>query len=106
MFFSCCTCLQNAGQPESVNVLTDDDNHMSKHPTPAASEAAGGKRVWECGAPEISIHGVDDEQVPEMPNLESVWAKSFQSVRKRFFSSESFCIFMCLFISADTPIFQ
>lgn len=56
-----------------------------KQPTPAASGTAGDKRSWECSVPEISIQDVDDEQVPEMPNLESVWAKSFQSVRKIFF---------------------
>lgn len=51
-----------------------------KQPTPAASGTAGDKRAWECSVPEISIQDLDDEQVPEMPNLESVWAKSFQSV--------------------------
>lgn len=56
-----------------------------KQPTPAASGTAGDKRAWECSVPEISIQDVDDEQLPEMPNLESVWAKSFQSVRKFFF---------------------
>lgn len=56
-----------------------------KQPTPAASGTAGDKRAWECSVPEISIQDVDDEQVPEMPNLESVWAKSFQSVRKIIF---------------------
>lgn len=66
-------------------MLNDDDTHMSKQPTPAASGTAGDKRAWECSAPEISIQHVDDEQMPEMPNLESVWAKSFQSVRNDLF---------------------
>lgn len=66
-------------------MVTDDDNHTSKQPTPAASGTAGVKHALEFSVPEISIQDVDEKQVPEMPNLESVWAKSFQSVRKNLF---------------------
>lgn len=52
---------------------------VSSKKTPAASGTASGKRVLECSIPEISIQDVGDEEVPEMPNMESVWAKSFQS---------------------------
>lgn len=73
-----------------------------KQPTPAASGTAGDKRAWECSVPEISIQDVDDEQVPEMPNLESVWAKSFQSVRKIFFLSSELSAHLCICLSQHT----
>lgn len=65
-------------------MVTDDGNHISKQPTPAVSGPAGVKHALEFSVPEISIQDVDEKQVPEMPNLESVWAKSFQSVRTNF----------------------
>lgn len=75
-------CSQSARQPESVAMQTNNENHAPKLPTPAANGNTSGKRVWECNVPEISIQDLDDRQMPEMPNLESVLAKSLQSVRK------------------------
>lgn len=69
-------------------MVADDVNHISKQLTPAASGTADVKHVLDFSVPEISIQDVDEKQVPEMPNLESVWAKSFQSVRKNLFSSD------------------
>lgn len=85
-------------------MVTDDDNGISKQPTPAASGTAGVKHVLDFNVPEISIQDVDEKQVPEMPNLESVWAKSFQSVRKKSFSSDiSLCF--CIYLNFSALIF-
>lgn len=80
----CLPSTQTTADPESPELPVLQTPYLkqfvsSKKPTPAASGTAGDKRSWECSVPEISIQDVDDEQVPEMPNLESVWAKSFQS---------------------------
>lgn len=74
-------CSQSARQPELINMQTNDDGHTFELPTPQ-NGSNGSKRVWECNEPEISILGVEDKQMPEMPNLESVFANSLQSVRK------------------------
>ncbi|XP_075887018.1 SKA complex subunit 3 [Nelusetta ayraudi] len=80
----CLPSTQTPADPESPELPVLQTPYLkqfvsSKKPTPATSGTAGDKRAWECSVPEISIQDVDDEQVPEMPNLESVWAKSFQS---------------------------
>lgn len=72
---------------------TNDENHAPKLPTLAANGNTSGKRVWECNVPEISVQDLDDRQMPEMPNLESVLAKSLQSVRKNYLFI-SLCIYL------------
>lgn len=89
-FLVFCMCSQSARQPELINMQTNDDSHIFELPTPQ-SGSNGSKRVWECNEPEISILGVEDKQMPDMPNLESVFANSLRSVRKEslFFSLRS-----------------
>ncbi|XP_049905162.1 spindle and kinetochore-associated protein 3 [Epinephelus moara] len=69
---------KSAGQPEPVNMQADDDNHTFELPTPR-NGATGSKRTWEYDVPDISIMGVEDKQMPEMPNLESVLGNSLQN---------------------------
>uniref|UniRef100_A0A3P9CVR0 Spindle and kinetochore associated complex subunit 3 n=1 Tax=Maylandia zebra TaxID=106582 RepID=A0A3P9CVR0_9CICH len=44
--------------------------------------AAGFKRTWEYDVPDISTTGLEDKQLPVMPNLESALGNSLQSVRR------------------------
>ncbi|XP_018559805.1 LOW QUALITY PROTEIN: spindle and kinetochore-associated protein 3 [Lates calcarifer] len=70
---------KSAQQPEPVDMQADDDGHTFMLPTPTHNGATGSKRAWEYDVPEISIMGLEDKQMPEMPNLESVLGKSLQS---------------------------
>lgn len=84
-------CLQSAQQPEPVDMQADDDGHTFMLPTPTHNGATGSKRAWEYDVPEISIMGLEDKQMPEMPNLESVLGKSLQSVRSKSETSATKC---------------
>lgn len=75
-------CSQSARQPEPIDMQADDDSHIFELPTPPRNGSTSSKHIREHSAPEISILGVEDKQMPEMPNLESVWANSLQNVRK------------------------
>uniref|UniRef100_A0A3B4XZE9 Spindle and kinetochore associated complex subunit 3 n=1 Tax=Seriola lalandi dorsalis TaxID=1841481 RepID=A0A3B4XZE9_SERLL len=73
----------SAQQPEPITMDADDDNHTFKLPTPTHNGAASSKRSWEYNVPEMSIMGVEDKQMPEMPNLESFLGNSLQTVRPK-----------------------
>uniref|UniRef100_A0A8C4EST8 Spindle and kinetochore associated complex subunit 3 n=1 Tax=Dicentrarchus labrax TaxID=13489 RepID=A0A8C4EST8_DICLA len=60
-------------------VSNKKDSHTFQLPTSPHNGATGSKRAWEYDVPEISILGVEDKQIPEMPNLESVLGNSLQS---------------------------
>nr|XP_046260297.1 spindle and kinetochore-associated protein 3 isoform X2 [Scatophagus argus] len=66
-------------QPEPAKMQGDDDSHTFELPTPPRNGSAGSKRTWECKVPEIPFLGVEDKQMPEMPNLESVLGNSLRS---------------------------
>nr|XP_043906797.1 spindle and kinetochore-associated protein 3 isoform X2 [Solea senegalensis] len=57
-------------KPERINIQTDDDgdSRSCKPPSP-----------WEYNVPEISIMALEDKQMPEMPNLESLLGNSLQN---------------------------
>lgn len=59
----------------------DDDSHHFQLST--CNTANSSKRMWEYDVPELSIIGVEDKQMPEMPNLESVLGNSLQSVSRK-----------------------
>ncbi|XP_029314919.1 SKA complex subunit 3 [Cottoperca gobio] len=65
---------KSARQPGHV----DDDTNIFENSS-ARNGATGSKRRWEYDVPEISIMGVEDKQMPEMPNLESVLGNSLQT---------------------------
>ncbi|XP_044073316.1 spindle and kinetochore-associated protein 3 isoform X2 [Siniperca chuatsi] len=67
---------KSARQPEPINMQADDDSHTFELPTPPCNGATGSKRTWECDVPEMDV---EDKQMPEMPNLESVLGNSLQS---------------------------
>lgn len=77
------TCSQSARQTEPTNMQADDERHTFKLPTPPHNGATASKRTWEYSVPELSIMGVEERQMPEMPNLESVLGNSLQSVRPK-----------------------
>lgn len=58
----------------------DDDDIQSLELSTPPKGASGSKRTWEYDVPEISIMDMEDKQVPEMPNLESMLGNSLQSV--------------------------
>lgn len=76
-------CSQSALQTESVNMPADDDKRTLEFPTSPCNGTSTSKRTWDYNVPELSIMGVEDRQMPEMPNLESVLGNSLQSVRPR-----------------------
>ncbi|XP_054471600.1 spindle and kinetochore-associated protein 3 [Anoplopoma fimbria] len=69
------TSRKSARQPEPINMQADDDEDL---PSPSNRET-GSKRRWEYDVPDISITGVGDGQMPEMPNLESALGNSLQT---------------------------
>lgn len=72
---------QSAQQLEPIKMQVDDDSHTFELPT--HNTATGSKRKWEYDVPECSILGVEDKQMLEMPNLESVLGNSLQSVSRK-----------------------
>ncbi|XP_045910916.1 spindle and kinetochore-associated protein 3 [Micropterus dolomieu] len=73
---------KSAQQPEPVSVQVDDDDDQSQTfelPSPTRNGATCSKRTWKYDVPERSILNVEDEQMPAMPNLESVLGNSLQS---------------------------
>ncbi|KAK2840154.1 hypothetical protein Q5P01_013894 [Channa striata] len=69
---------KSARQTEPINMETEDDSHTFEFPTAPSNDAAGTKRTWDYSLPELSM-GVEDNPMPEMPNLESVLGNSLQS---------------------------
>ncbi|XP_029936766.1 SKA complex subunit 3 isoform X2 [Myripristis murdjan] len=63
---------------EPTETRTDDENQIPDLPSPC-NQAASSKQTWEYDVPETSISGVEDMQIPEMPNLESVLGRSLQN---------------------------
>lgn len=61
---------------------TDNDTQTLDLPSPPCNRAAGFKRTWEYDVPDISTTGLEDKQLPVMPNLESALGNSLQSVRR------------------------
>ncbi|KAK5860749.1 hypothetical protein PBY51_022208 [Eleginops maclovinus] len=57
---------------------SDEDSRLFELPSPS-NGATGSKRPWEYDVPEISIMGVEDREMPEMPNLESTLGSSLQN---------------------------
>ncbi|XP_040005238.1 spindle and kinetochore-associated protein 3 isoform X2 [Xiphias gladius] len=70
---------KSAQQPKPITMQAEDHGHTFKLPTPAHNGANCSKRTWEYDVPDISVMGVEDKQMPEMPNLESVLGNSLQS---------------------------
>ncbi|KAF6717031.1 Spindle and kinetochore-associated protein 3 [Oryzias melastigma] len=68
---------KSAPQPEQVDMQTDEDSRTFK-PQPPCNGAAGSKRTWDHHVPDSSAFGVEDAQMPEMPNLESDLGNSLQ----------------------------
>ncbi|XP_029386577.1 SKA complex subunit 3 isoform X2 [Echeneis naucrates] len=66
-------------QPEQVDVQGEDNSYAFKLVTPTHDGAASSKHDWDYNVPEISILGVEDKQLPEMPTLESVLGNSLQT---------------------------
>lgn len=76
----------------------DDDSQTFKLQTSPAEGSTGSKRAWEYNVSKQSILGGEEKHMPEMPNLESVWANNLQSVRKEqhllFISSFTVCLLL------------
>ncbi|KAM9347785.1 SKA complex subunit 3 [Symphorus nematophorus] len=70
---------KSARQPEPINMQGDDDSHTFELPTSPQNGQAGSKRTWEYDVPEMSILDLEEEEMPKMPNLESVLGNSLQS---------------------------
>lgn len=66
-------------QPEPSIMQTDNDTQTFDLPTPPCNRAAGFKRTWEYDVPDISTTGLEEKQMPVMPNLESALGNSLQS---------------------------
>ncbi|XP_062288156.1 spindle and kinetochore-associated protein 3 [Scomber scombrus] len=77
---------KSARQPEPIKMQVDDDSHTFELPT--HNTAAGSKRKWEYDVPECSVLDVEDKQMLEMPNLESILGNSLQSVSRKSTFSE------------------
>ncbi|XP_008299599.1 SKA complex subunit 3 [Stegastes partitus] len=59
-------------QPEPTGAQSEE------LPTSPPEGAPGSKRCWEYDVPDVSLMGLGGEQMPEMPNLESVLGNSLQ----------------------------
>ncbi|XP_041662486.1 spindle and kinetochore-associated protein 3 [Cheilinus undulatus] len=70
---------KSAQQTEPIKMQTEDDSYNFELQTTPHNRPSGSKRTWEYNMPEISIMGVEDKQVPEMPNLESLLGNSLQN---------------------------
>lgn len=74
------TCVHTFWQVEPISVQAND-SHVFNLPTPPRKGSLDFKLPWEYDVPQISIPGVEEQQMPVMPRLESALAKSLQSVR-------------------------
>ncbi|KAM6978597.1 SKA complex subunit 3 [Tautogolabrus adspersus] len=70
---------KSARQTEPIRMQDDDDNPSFELPASPHNGTTGSKRTWEYNVPEISIMGVEDKLIPEMPNLESRLGNSLQN---------------------------
>ncbi|KAM6955383.1 SKA complex subunit 3 [Lycodopsis pacificus] len=73
------TKVHNARKAEPINMRADDDEADTVDPPSPRSRATVSKRLWEYDSPDVTVTGVEDEQMPEMPNLESVLGNSLQT---------------------------
>ncbi|KAK9537224.1 hypothetical protein VZT92_004859 [Zoarces viviparus] len=73
------TSRKSAREAEPINMPADDDEAGASGPPSPRSRATGSKRLWEYDGPDVTVAGVEDEQTPEMPNLESVLGNSLQT---------------------------
>ncbi|KAM4730862.1 SKA complex subunit 3 isoform 2-T2 [Anableps anableps] len=70
-------------EPEPISLQGDGDSHIFKLQTSPCSGANGSKPAWEYNVPEVNFFGVEDKNVPEMPNLESFLGNSLQTKNGR-----------------------
>uniref|UniRef100_A0A3Q1H408 Uncharacterized protein n=1 Tax=Anabas testudineus TaxID=64144 RepID=A0A3Q1H408_ANATE len=68
----------------SSKKVSDDDSDTFELSTPPQKGTTASKRTWEYNVPELSLMGVEDRQIPEMPSLESVLGNSLQSKASEF----------------------
>ncbi|XP_068590413.1 spindle and kinetochore-associated protein 3 [Cebidichthys violaceus] len=68
------TSRNSARKAEPINMQADGAD-----PPSPRSTAAGSKRLWEYDVPGVTVAGVEDKEMPEMPNLESVLGNSLQT---------------------------
>lgn len=85
---SFCMCSQSARQPEPINMQADEETETCELSTHRNVGATGSKRTWEYDVPDISIMGVEDNQMPEMPNLQSDLGNALQTVILFFFKPQ------------------
>ncbi|XP_075961069.1 SKA complex subunit 3 [Anarhichas minor] len=71
------TSRKSARKAEPINMRADDDEADTSDPPSPRSRATGSKRLWEYDVPDVT--SVEDKQMPEMPNLESVLGNSLQT---------------------------
>lgn len=67
-------------QPVSMQ---DENGHAPDLSTPPCNGTSGTICTWEDDEPEPTVFGVEDHQMPEMPNLESCLGNSLRSVRQQ-----------------------
>ncbi|XP_031171968.1 spindle and kinetochore-associated protein 3 isoform X2 [Sander lucioperca] len=70
---------KSARQPEPINMQADEETETCELSTHRNVGATGSKRTWEYDVPDISIMGVEDNQMPEMPNLQSDLGNALQT---------------------------
>ncbi|XP_074551041.1 SKA complex subunit 3 [Halichoeres trimaculatus] len=70
---------KSAQHTEPITMQTDDNNQLFELQTTPHNGTTGSKRTWEYNVPDISIMGVGDKEMPEMPNLESLLGNTLQS---------------------------
>ncbi|XP_026231600.1 spindle and kinetochore-associated protein 3 isoform X2 [Anabas testudineus] len=80
---------KSARQTGPINVKADDDSDTFELSTPPQKGTTASKRTWEYNVPELSLMGVEDRQIPEMPSLESVLGNSLQSKNAKILKKAS-----------------
>ncbi|KAM6934579.1 SKA complex subunit 3 [Xenentodon cancila] len=66
-------------QPDPINMQTVNDSHTTELQTFPSNATTGSKQIWEYNVPHFNVFGVEEKQMPAMPNLESFLGNSLQN---------------------------
>ncbi|XP_014829791.1 PREDICTED: spindle and kinetochore-associated protein 3-like isoform X2 [Poecilia mexicana] len=76
------SCKKTA-EPEPVSLQGDRDRNVFELQTSPCNGASDSKPAWEYNVPEVNFFGVEEKEIPEMPNLESFLGNSLQTKNGR-----------------------
>ncbi|XP_032422558.1 SKA complex subunit 3 [Xiphophorus hellerii] len=79
---------KKTAQPEPISLQGDGDSNIFKLQTSPCNGGSESKPARENDVPEVNFFGVEEKEIPEMPNLESFLGNSLQTNSGRMLTQQ------------------